>query len=208
MLQFLCSKYYFEGKAPSLKSDISSAALQFCIYPFCCFPLAPLKSRDDDDGGTFGLLQRPERPDAGARIRDAGRPCRGAPRSHHRGCHCAGQFSALGIIAGVYCTGTDYTNQISLSTTFAQESVGKPVGLYEYTRSSNPNRLVQAPCSRCLAEDTNNYQRQLRRGRCCSRTCEIRISFLLRFCHNGNPPPLFGTWLPCRFRLGCIRRNT
>ncbi|EON61963.1 cystathionine gamma-lyase [Coniosporium apollinis CBS 100218] len=29
---------------------------------------------------------------------------------------------------------------ISLSTTFAQSSVGKPVGLYEYTRSSNPNR--------------------------------------------------------------------
>ena len=30
--------------------------------------------------------------------------------------------------------------QISLSTTFAQSSVGKPVGTYEYTRSSNPNR--------------------------------------------------------------------
>ncbi|KAJ5082034.1 Cys/Met metabolism PLP-dependent enzyme-domain-containing protein [Penicillium argentinense] len=29
---------------------------------------------------------------------------------------------------------------ISLSTTFAQTSVGKPVGLYEYTRSANPNR--------------------------------------------------------------------
>ncbi|GAQ12013.1 cystathionine gamma-lyase [Aspergillus lentulus] len=29
---------------------------------------------------------------------------------------------------------------ISLSTTFAQTSVGNPVGLYEYTRSSNPNR--------------------------------------------------------------------
>ncbi|SLM40677.1 cystathionine gamma-lyase [Lasallia pustulata] len=29
---------------------------------------------------------------------------------------------------------------ISLSTTFAQTGVGKPVGLYEYTRSSNPNR--------------------------------------------------------------------
>jgi cystathionine gamma-lyase len=29
---------------------------------------------------------------------------------------------------------------ISLSTTFAQTSVGKPVGLYEYSRSSNPNR--------------------------------------------------------------------
>lgn len=30
--------------------------------------------------------------------------------------------------------------QISLSTTFAQTGVGKPVGAYEYTRSSNPNR--------------------------------------------------------------------
>ncbi|KAF1808489.1 cystathionine gamma-lyase-like protein, partial [Eremomyces bilateralis CBS 781.70] len=29
---------------------------------------------------------------------------------------------------------------ISLSTTFAQTEVGKPVGAYEYTRSSNPNR--------------------------------------------------------------------
>ena len=29
---------------------------------------------------------------------------------------------------------------ISLSTTFAQSSVGKPIGLHEYSRSSNPNR--------------------------------------------------------------------
>ena len=29
---------------------------------------------------------------------------------------------------------------ISLSTTFAQSAVGKPIGQYEYTRSSNPNR--------------------------------------------------------------------
>jgi cystathionine gamma-lyase len=29
---------------------------------------------------------------------------------------------------------------ISLSTTFAQSGVGKPVGLYEYSRSGNPNR--------------------------------------------------------------------
>ncbi|KAK2740412.1 cystathionine gamma-lyase cys3 [Myotisia sp. PD_48] len=29
---------------------------------------------------------------------------------------------------------------ISLSTTFAQTGVGKPIGLYEYTRSANPNR--------------------------------------------------------------------
>ncbi|KAK7729454.1 cystathionine gamma-lyase cys3 [Botryosphaeria dothidea] len=30
--------------------------------------------------------------------------------------------------------------RISLSTTFAQSAVGKPIGEYEYTRSSNPNR--------------------------------------------------------------------
>ena len=30
---------------------------------------------------------------------------------------------------------------ISLSTTFAQSAVGKPIGDYEYTRSSNPNRI-------------------------------------------------------------------
>lgn len=29
---------------------------------------------------------------------------------------------------------------ISLSTTFAQTGVGKPVGAYEYSRSANPNR--------------------------------------------------------------------
>ena len=29
---------------------------------------------------------------------------------------------------------------ISLSTTFAQSAVGKPIGAYEYSRSSNPNR--------------------------------------------------------------------
>ncbi|KAL1960810.1 hypothetical protein VTO42DRAFT_6640 [Malbranchea cinnamomea] len=29
---------------------------------------------------------------------------------------------------------------ISLSTTFAQTGVGKPIGVYEYTRSANPNR--------------------------------------------------------------------
>jgi cystathionine gamma-lyase len=33
-------------------------------------------------------------------------------------------------------------SQISLSTTFAQSGVGKPVGAYEYTRSANPNRSV------------------------------------------------------------------
>lgn len=36
------------------------------------------------------------------------------------------------------------TEQISLSTTFAQTAVGKPVGDYEYSRSSNPNRYVLA----------------------------------------------------------------
>ena len=35
---------------------------------------------------------------------------------------------------------TNTFSQISLSTTFAQTSVGKPVGDYEYIRSSNPNR--------------------------------------------------------------------
>lgn len=34
-------------------------------------------------------------------------------------------------------------DQISLSTTFAQTGVGKPVGAYEYVRSSNPNRYLQ-----------------------------------------------------------------
>ncbi len=29
---------------------------------------------------------------------------------------------------------------ISLSTTFAQTAVGKPVGVFEYSRSANPNR--------------------------------------------------------------------
>lgn len=30
--------------------------------------------------------------------------------------------------------------QLSLSTTFQQKAVGKPVGVYEYSRSANPNR--------------------------------------------------------------------
>ena len=34
--------------------------------------------------------------------------------------------------------------QISLSTTFAQTGVGKPIGAYEYVRSSNPNRYIEA----------------------------------------------------------------
>ncbi|KAK6433694.1 cystathionine gamma-lyase cys3 [Oleoguttula sp. CCFEE 5521] len=35
---------------------------------------------------------------------------------------------------------------ISLSTTFAQSAVGKPIGEYEYTRSSNPNRTNFENC--------------------------------------------------------------
>ena len=45
--------------------------------------------------------------------------------------------------------------KISLSTTFAQTEVGKPVGLYEYTRSSNPNRLVCRGLSGRDAADTS-----------------------------------------------------
>ena len=39
---------------------------------------------------------------------------------------------------------------ISLSTTFAQQGVGKPVGDYEYTRSSNPNRTNFETCIAAL----------------------------------------------------------
>ena len=39
---------------------------------------------------------------------------------------------------------------ISLSTTFAQHGVGKPVGEYEYTRSSNPNRTNFEACIAAL----------------------------------------------------------
>ncbi|KAL4802900.1 Cys/Met metabolism PLP-dependent enzyme-domain-containing protein [Aspergillus unguis] len=52
------------------------------------------------------------------------------------------QFATLAVHAGAPHdphTGA-VIEPISLSTTFAQESVGKPVGLYEYSRSSNPNR--------------------------------------------------------------------
>ncbi|KAF7713893.1 Cystathionine gamma-lyase [Penicillium ucsense] len=51
-------------------------------------------------------------------------------------------FGTLAVHAGAPhdpATGA-VIESISLSTTFAQTSVGKPVGLYEYTRSSNPNR--------------------------------------------------------------------
>lgn len=38
------------------------------------------------------------------------------------------------------CFKSDGISQISLSTTFAQTHLGRPIGAYEYTRSSNPNR--------------------------------------------------------------------
>ncbi|KAL4883651.1 Cys/Met metabolism PLP-dependent enzyme-domain-containing protein [Aspergillus karnatakaensis] len=52
------------------------------------------------------------------------------------------EFATLAVHAGAPHDPTTgaVIAPISLSTTFAQESVGKPVGLYEYTRSSNPNR--------------------------------------------------------------------
>ncbi|OJI97766.1 hypothetical protein ASPVEDRAFT_79456 [Aspergillus versicolor CBS 583.65] len=52
------------------------------------------------------------------------------------------QFATLAVHSGAPHDPTTgaVIAPISLSTTFAQESVGKPVGLYEYTRSSNPNR--------------------------------------------------------------------
>ncbi|KAF2751007.1 cystathionine gamma-lyase [Sporormia fimetaria CBS 119925] len=52
------------------------------------------------------------------------------------------QFGTLAVHAGSPhdpVTGA-VIEPISLSTTFAQTSVGQPVGLYEYSRSSNPNR--------------------------------------------------------------------
>src|SRR6201992_1787879 len=51
-------------------------------------------------------------------------------------------FGTLAVHAGAPhdpATGA-VIESISLSTTFAQTSVGKPVGQYEYVRSSNPNR--------------------------------------------------------------------
>ncbi|KKK16227.1 cystathionine gamma-lyase [Aspergillus rambellii] len=52
------------------------------------------------------------------------------------------QFATLAVHAGAPHDPTTgaVIAPISLSTTFAQSSVGNPVGLYEYTRSSNPNR--------------------------------------------------------------------
>lgn len=58
-----------------------------------------------------------------------------APSPVHR-------FGTLAVHAGspIDPTTGAVIEPITLSTTFAQTSVGKPVGAYEYTRSSNPNR--------------------------------------------------------------------
>ncbi|KAK5174502.1 cystathionine gamma-lyase cys3 [Saxophila tyrrhenica] len=59
-----------------------------------------------------------------------------APSPVHR-------FGTLAVHAGspIDPTTGAVIEPISLSTTYAQSSVGKPIGEYEYTRSSNPNRL-------------------------------------------------------------------
>jgi cystathionine gamma-lyase len=51
-------------------------------------------------------------------------------------------FGTLAVHAGSPHDGTTgaVIESISLSTTFAQTAVGKPVGAYEYSRSANPNR--------------------------------------------------------------------
>ncbi|KAK2793793.1 cystathionine gamma-lyase cys3 [Onygenales sp. PD_12] len=52
------------------------------------------------------------------------------------------QFGTLAVHAGAHVDPTTgaVIAPISLSTTFAQTGVGKPLGQYEYTRSANPNR--------------------------------------------------------------------
>ncbi|OJD23855.1 hypothetical protein ACJ73_04787 [Blastomyces percursus] len=52
------------------------------------------------------------------------------------------QFGTLAVHAGAHVDPTTgaVIAPISLSTTFAQVGVGKPMGQYEYTRSANPNR--------------------------------------------------------------------
>ena len=59
-----------------------------------------------------------------------------APSPVHR-------FGTLAVHAGAPIDGATgaVIEPISLSTTFAQSAVGKPVGEFEYTRSSNPNRI-------------------------------------------------------------------
>jgi cystathionine gamma-lyase len=58
-----------------------------------------------------------------------------APSPVHR-------FGTLAVHAGspIDPTTGAVIEPISLSTTFAQTAAGKPVGIYEYSRSSNPNR--------------------------------------------------------------------
>lgn len=58
-----------------------------------------------------------------------------APSPVHR-------FGTLAVHAGAPIDPTTgaVIEPLSLSTTFAQTSVGKPIGLYEYSRSANPNR--------------------------------------------------------------------
>jgi len=56
--------------------------------------------------------------------------------------HSAAGFGTLAVHAGAPhdpVTGA-VIESISLSTTYAQSSLGKPLGIYEYSRSSNPNR--------------------------------------------------------------------
>ncbi|EEH33652.1 cystathionine gamma-lyase [Paracoccidioides lutzii Pb01] len=52
------------------------------------------------------------------------------------------QFGTLAVHAGAHIDPTTgaVISPISLSTTFAQVGVGKPLGQYEYIRSANPNR--------------------------------------------------------------------
>ncbi|OAX77037.1 hypothetical protein ACJ72_08669, partial [Emergomyces africanus] len=52
------------------------------------------------------------------------------------------EFGTLAVHAGAHIDPTTgaVISPISLSTTFAQVGVGKPMGQYEYTRSANPNR--------------------------------------------------------------------
>ncbi|PGH18475.1 hypothetical protein AJ80_04445 [Polytolypa hystricis UAMH7299] len=52
------------------------------------------------------------------------------------------QFGTMAVHAGAHVDPTTgaVIAPISLSTTFAQTAVGKPLGIYEYTRSANPNR--------------------------------------------------------------------
>ncbi|KEF63523.1 cystathionine gamma-lyase [Exophiala aquamarina CBS 119918] len=86
---------------------------------------------------TVPLSPRPLRPDERILTNEDGgidTPAR-APSPVHN-------FGTLAVHAG--SPHDPYTGAVieplSLSTTFAQTAVGKPVGLYEYSRSSNPNR--------------------------------------------------------------------